>query len=130
MIEVASPDIWGYAPTRDTESWNRAEPDTREGAIACGRREYGSDHGFWITRGAYPDPAPYFPHVETMLEMAGEALYDELGETHDPWPGDPGPEAKAELGAAIATWARAHCPVGTWYAVGEPEFVGAQSEAP
>jgi hypothetical protein len=123
--------MWAFVDDMSNPIWQEADADSRESAIACGRREFGEDAAFWISRAEYPDPADAFMGATELLERAGEYAadnwHDDLAED---WPPTPGQEARDELDALLAKWARTHCPVTFWMTVGEPELIPAPARVP
>lgn len=123
-----SEERWGYGEDRDSEAWQGACP-SREAAISEGRETFGPAAHFYIVSGRLCDPAEYIPDPEYILDCMGDRAADALGEVAEEWP-SPTEEAREELSALLAEWARKRCPMREcWVADGSYELIPALTDA-
>ena len=113
---------WGYASSRDAETWTGAY-ETRKEAILDGLADYCGE-GFWIHSGHLVPLETVLPDVDDLLERMGEVAYDEAGEVAEDYP-DVTDEARIELEELLRGWCEKHARPTFWVADGEAEFIPA-----
>ena len=125
-----SDERWGYASSKDAESWTGCHL-TREEAIEEGRdhytypKEYGHTYdGFWIHSGHVVPLEAVMPDVDDIIETMGERAYDEAGEVAEEFP-DVSNEAKTELEELLRGWCEKYARPTFWVADGVCEFIPA-----
>lgn len=117
---------WGYARSRDAESW-RGCCLTKQEAILEGLANFANDEPFWVHSGHLVPLDAVMPDADDLLETMGERAYDEAGEVAEEYP-DVTNEAKVELDGLIRGWCEKYARPNFWVADGEAEFVSAREK--
>ncbi|MDF2697888.1 MAG: hypothetical protein K0S65_6271 [Labilithrix sp.] len=127
---------WGYADEENPDRFEGAH-ETREGAIAEGRRAYGPAAAFYITAGDRPSPSQFIPTAADILDMISNNAEAEAGEAAEDFPPAVTEEAERELEAFLAAWTEKHLGIACDFWIGDgdveridPEPTHAPTEPP